>query len=238
MTPGQALVVGASSTLGTAIAAELAQLGHPVSLWGRRRAALAEAAAACTASGVPAAVDLVDVTELDQLREGVRRVAERGPLHTVVWAPGLFDWGRADAADPEVWRRVLDVNVTAAAVFTALVAPLLVAAAPSTLVYLGSGAGHQAYADNAAYVASKHGLTGLARATFLDLRDADVKVSLVSPGLVAAGGGLASPAGQSRPQQLLAVADVVAAVRFVVTSGPSCCPTEIRLQPQRSPVGP
>ncbi len=238
MTAGQALVVGASSAIGAAIATELARLGLPVCLWGRRRPALDDAAAACAALGVPTAVDLVDVTDVAQLNQGLSRVTERGPLTTVVWGAGVFDWGRADAVDSEAWREVLDVNLTAAAVLTALVAPLLVAAAPSSLIYLGSGAGHQAYPYNAAYVASKHGLTGLARATFLDLRDADVKVSLISPGLVAAGGGLLSPAGQRRPAELLAVADVAAAVRFVVTSSPSCCPTEIHLQPQRSPVEP
>lgn len=238
MTAPQALVVGATSAIGAGIATELARLGHPVCLWGRRSAALEETAAACQARGASASIDLVDVTDIDQLRQGLSRTAARGPLGTVVWTPGVFDWARADEADPATWREVLDVNLTAAAVFTSLVAPLLVAAAPSSLVYLGSGAGHQAYPFNAAYVASKHGLTGLARATFLDLRDADVKVSLISPGLVAAGGGLLSPAGQRRPQELLAVADVVAAVRFVVTSSPSCCPTEIHLQPQRSPVEP
>jgi NADP-dependent 3-hydroxy acid dehydrogenase YdfG len=235
MTPPQALVVGASSAIGRAIATEVARLGHAVTLWGRRRAALAEVAADCGAVGLAAELDVVDVTDGDQLRAALGRVVARGPLRTVVWAPGLFDWARADAADPEVWRGVLDVNVTAPAVFTALVAPYLVDAAPSTLIYLGSGAGHQAYPFNAAYVASKHGLTGLARATFLDLRDADVKVSLISPGMVAAGPSLASPTGRSRPQDLLAVDDVAAAVRFVLTSSPSCCPTEIQLQPQRSP---
>jgi NADP-dependent 3-hydroxy acid dehydrogenase YdfG len=235
MTVPQALVVGASSAIGRGIAVEVARLRHAVTLWGRRSAALADTAAACGAVGVAAEIDVVDVADGDQLRGALRRVVARGPLRTVVWAPGLFDWARADAADPDVWRDVLDVNVTAPAVFTALVAPYLVDAAPSTLIYLGSGAGHQAYPFNAAYVASKHGLTGLARATFLDLRDAGVKVSLISPGMVAAGPSLASPTGQSRPQDLLAVDDVAAAVRFVLTSSPSCCPTEIQLQPQRSP---
>lgn len=179
---------------------------------------------------------MVDVADTAQLRQAVSQLRTGSPLRVVVWTPGLFDWGRADHADPDAWRRLMEVNLTAPTTFTALAAPLLVAAAPSTLVYLGSGAAHQAYRDNAAYVASKHGLAGLARATFLDLRDAGVKVSLVSPGLVAAGAGLWSQAGQSRPETLLAVSDVAAAVRFVVTSSPSCCPTEIQLQPLRSPV--
>ena len=230
----RALMVGATSTIGRGLALELAELGYHLVLWGRRTDELAATAALVEDAGVPVQTATVDVTDPVQLRAAVQALAD-APLHAAVWTPGLFEWGRADHVDPDAWRGLMEVNVTAPAVFTALVAPLLVASAPSALVYLGSGAGHQAYPYNAAYVASKHGLTGLARATFLDLRDADVKVSLISPGLVAAGGGLLSPAGQQRPDELLAVADVAAALRFVVTSPPACCPTEIHLQPQRSP---
>lgn len=61
-----------------------------------------------------------------------------------------------------------------------MVMPTLVANAgsgPAALVFIGSGAGHRIYPNNAAYVASKHGLTALAQATFLDVQDAGVKVS-------------------------------------------------------------
>jgi NADP-dependent 3-hydroxy acid dehydrogenase YdfG len=234
--PRRALLVGATSEIGRALSVELAALGHDLVLWGRRPAELGSAADQARAEGADVQTSSVDVTDEAALRAAVAAVAE-APLHVAVWTPGLFDWGRADRADAAAWRTLLEVNLTAPAVFTALVAPVLVASAPSALVYLGSGAGHQAYPDNAAYVASKHGLTGLARSTFLDLRDSDVKVSLISPGMVAAGAGLLSPAGQQRPQDLLAVADVAAALRFVVMSSPSCCPTEIQLQPLRSPVG-
>lgn len=233
--PGQALVVGASSTIGTAIAVELARLGHPVTLWGRDLARLDEAAVACSAAGPPPAVDLVDVTEHERLTDHLARVTGRGPLAVVVWAAGVFDWALADEADPATWARLLDVNLVAAAVLTPLVLPHLVASAPSALVYLGSGAAHTVFRNNAAYVASKHGLAALARATFLDVQDHDVKVSLVSPGLVAAGSGLWSPAGQTRPHELLQPEDVAAAVRFVLTFPSRGCPTEVQLQPQRRP---
>ena len=232
----RALLVGATSAIGRGLALELAALDHDLVLWGRRPAELAATAEEVRTAGAAVTTATVDVTDDTAVRAAVSALAAE-PLHAAVWTPGLFDWGRADSADPGAWRALLDVNLTAPAAFTALVAPLLVAAAPSSLVYLGSGAGHQAYPDNAAYVASKHGLTGLARATFLDLRDAGVKVSLLSPGMVAAGAGLLSPAGRQRPEELLAVADVAAALRFVVTSSPSCCPTEIHLQPLRTPRG-
>jgi NADP-dependent 3-hydroxy acid dehydrogenase YdfG len=86
-------------------------------------------------------------------------------------------------------------------------------------------------------VAAKHGLAGLAGGVFLDVRDRGVKVSLVSSVLVAAGTGLRSPAGRTRPERLLRPADVAAAVRFVVTFPTTGCPTEIVRQPQRDPDG-
>ena len=230
MTARRALVVGGSSDIGTAIAAELADLGHDLVLWGRDRDRLAAVASCCG----DAAFHSVDVTDSEAMRQALDGVLTDGTLDVVVWAAGVFDWAPAQEADPERWRQVLDVNLTAAAVLTSLVLPTLVARAPSALVYIGSGAARRAYPGNAAYVASKHGLAGLAHAVFLDVRDHGVKVSLISPGLVAAGAGLLSPAGRNRPGDLLTPDDVAAAVRFVVTFPATGCPVEIDLQPQRS----
>jgi NADP-dependent 3-hydroxy acid dehydrogenase YdfG len=235
MTGPRALVVGASSAIGRAVAQDLARQGHDLVLWGRDPARLEETAGVCRDAGAGCSTELVDVLDRTAIHEAARSLRAGGPLAVAVWAAGVFDWGPAHQADPDAWARVVGTNLTAAAVFTALVLPQLVQAAPSALVYIGSGAGRRVYADNAAYVASKHGLAGLAGATFLDVRDLGVKVSVVSPGLVAAGAGLQSEAGQSRPGTLLAPDDVAAAVRFVVTFPARGCPTEIDLQPQQSP---
>ena len=222
--------MGGSSTIGTAIARVLADEGYAVSLWGRDPGRLRAAADTLRAAGADATARAVDVRDDGAMRDAL---ALESDLRVAVWAAGLFDWADADQADPAIWRDLLDVNLTSAAVFTALVAPTLVTAPSSALVYIGSGAGRRVFPHNAAYVASKHGLAGLAGATFLDLRDRGVKVSLVSPGLVAAGGGLTSPQGQERPETLLQPDDVAAAVRFVVTFPATGCPVEIDLQPQR-----
>lgn len=235
MSRGQALVVGASSDIGAAIAVDLARLGFSLSLWGRDADRLEATGTACSGLVDGVFEDVVDVTDRVALGETVGRVLDRGRLAVVVWAAGLFDWGPADGADPDRWDRLFDVNLTSAALTTRLVLPALVAAAPSALVYLGSGASRQAFPHNAAYVASKHGLAGLAGAVFLDVRDRDVKVSLVAPGLVAAGAGLGSPTGADHPERLLRPEDVAAAVRFVVTFPGTGCPVEISLQPQRTP---
>ena len=231
MTARRALVIGGSSDIGTAIAAELADLGHDLVLWGRDRDRLAAAASSCG----DAAFHSVDVTDAEAMRQALDGVLTDGGIDVVVWAAGAFDWAPAHEADPGRWSEVLHVNLVAASVLTTLVLPTLVAQAPSALVYIGSGAARRTYANNAAYVASKHGLAGLAHAVFLDVRDLGVKVSLVSPGMVAAGASLLSPAGRERPGDLLTPDDVAAAVRFVVTFPATGCPVEIDLQPQRSP---
>jgi len=231
---GQALVVGASSDIGRAIAVDLAQLGYELTLWGRDSARLEISADACRRHHQAVVDQQVDVTDRDQLTSAVDALATRAPLTAVVWAAGLFDWAAADTADIDTWDRLLDVNLVSAAVLTRLVLPALIVAAPSALIYLGSGSSRQVFPNNAAYIASKHGLAGLAGGVFLDVRDRDVKVSLIAPGLVAAGAGLNSPAGEN-PGLLLQPSDVAAAVRFVVTFPGTGCPTEITLQPQRAP---
>ncbi len=55
--PTQALVVGASSDIGRAIAVQLAELGHDVVLWGRDLARLSAAVEECTAAGARTWVD-------------------------------------------------------------------------------------------------------------------------------------------------------------------------------------
>ncbi len=229
----QSLVIGASSEIGAAIAAALVPLSDQLVLWGRHEGRLAEAARRCT--GVPVRTAIVDVTNTAVMADALATVQAAGPLTTVVWTPGLFDWAPADRADPATWQAVTDVNLTAPTVFTAMVLPALIAAAPSTLIYLGSGAAHQIYPNNAAYVASKHGLAALARATYLDVRAHRVKVSLISPGMVSAGASLTAPLTPVQRDQLLTPDDVASAVSYVVTFPDRGCPTEIRLQPHQTP---
>src|SRR5215211_5404919 len=218
MTAGHALVVGATSEIGAAIAARLLERGFTVTGWGRCEERLA---ALTDRTGGQLTPDRVDVTDdaavVASLERLDRRIQDRQPLRVVVWSAGLFDWAPADEADPTTWSRLLDVNLTAAARLTPRVLSRLRGDPPSTLVFIASGAAHRVFPGNAAYVASKHGLAALAGGAFLDVRRQGVRVSVVSPGLVAAGAGLSSPLGRTAPERLLTPEDVAGAVEYVVT---------------------
>ena len=198
-------------------------------LWGRDGERLERAAEAVGTHG-PASTVVVDVRDRAALDAAAARVDDGAPLAVAVWTAGLFDWALVDEADPARWDEIFDVNLSAAAHWAALLGPRLVAAAPARMVLLASGAGHTAYRNNAAYVASKHGLVGLGRALFQDLRDRGVGVSVLSPGIVDAGGGRLAPPGPR-----LRTGDVTAAVRYIVECPPWCCPTELLLQPVALP---
>ena len=223
MGPGRtALVVGASSEIGTAVARGLADDGFHCLLWGRDSERLA---------AVGPRWESVDLRSPADVQAALGRLPDR--LSAVAYAAGLFDWAPADTADPDVWDELLTVNLAAAMRVTRGVLPALLAGAPSSLVLLGSGAARTPYPGNPGYVASKHGLAGFARSVFLDVRDRDVAVTLLSPGLVAAGAGLRAPG--VRPEGLLQPGDVADAVRWVVGTPANVCPVEVELQPQRTP---
>ncbi len=219
---GAALVVGASSDIDRAVATALAADGYDCLLWGRNAGRLAAAGPRWWQ---------VDLRSPDDVRTAVSQLPDR--LSVVVYAAGLFDWAPADVGDPDVWDELVTVNLAAAMRVTRGALPALLAGAPSSLVLLGSGAARTAFPGNPAYVASKHGLAGFARAVFLDVRDRDVAVTLLSPGLVAAGAGLRTPG--VRPAELLQPADVAAAVSWVVGTPAHVCPVEVELQPQHTP---
>ena len=223
-------MVGATSDIGRAIVKRLIARGYSVSAWGRSQSRLTALTYEFGESVLPQRVDVADDPAVEAALERLDRDAP-GALRVVVWAAGIFDWGPAEEADAATWSQLIDVNLVAAARLTPRVLTRLRGATPSTLVFVGSGAAHRVFPNNAAYVASKHGLAALAAATFLDVKRHGVRVSVVSPGLVAAGAGMHSPQGRSDPETLLQPDDVAGAVDYVVGFPGHGCPVLVELQP-------
>jgi NADP-dependent 3-hydroxy acid dehydrogenase YdfG len=227
------VVAGASSEIGRAIAEDFASRGSALHLWGRDADRVALTRAACERAGASAVVEtIVDLEDAAQLEAAVTRALEAGHRITgLVWAAGQFQWGRFDDVDTAETGSLLATTFTAAVTTTQRLLPSLVAAAPSTIVFVGSAAGRQAYPDNAAYVAAKHGIRGFAEALHLDVCDEGVTVGVVSAGLVDAGAGRFAPAARERPGAMLQPRDIARAVRFIAESPSNVCPTEVVLRP-------
>jgi NAD(P)-dependent dehydrogenase (short-subunit alcohol dehydrogenase family) len=176
-----AVVTGASSGLGAAIARTLAGSGASVALVARRRDRL-DALAAET-GGVAVACDLLDDDALDAV---VPEVVERlGPPTVLVNAAGgIVGGNRAEDEPLDAVRRTLELNLVAPFRLSQAVFHHLVAAGGGAIVHISSISGHVGVPGipQASYAASKAGLSGLTSELAVQWARHRIRVNTVAPG--------------------------------------------------------
>jgi NAD(P)-dependent dehydrogenase (short-subunit alcohol dehydrogenase family) len=180
------LVTGASTGIGWATAKLLALRGAKVFLLARTEAKLLEATRAITDRGGTAACAAVDVSDREALRAAMAQAEDTfGPIE------GLFanagSGGRfapLSSYDEETFEAVIRTNLSS--VFWAIkrVLPGMIARKRGSILVTGSLASVRGMANNAAYVASKHGVLGLARAAAIEAAPHQVRVNCVLAGLI------------------------------------------------------
>jgi len=168
-----AVVTGAGSGIGRAVALALAHAGWSLALAGRRAEPLAETAAA---AGAPDALCVTtDVTDEDEVGALFTAVRERfGRLDLLFNNAGTFGPGGVPveelaAAD---WRAVVDVNLTGAFLCAQAAYRLMKEQDPQggRIINNGSISAHAPRPHSVAYTATKHAVTGLTKSLALDGR--------------------------------------------------------------------
>jgi 3-oxoacyl-[acyl-carrier protein] reductase len=234
MTPRPvALVTGASRGIGRAIALRLAgtrlAASHHVVAVGRDVTALDAVATAIGQGGGSAEtlpLDVADAAAVEQALTGRH-------VDVLVHNAGVGVLKPLLELSPADWQRMMDVNVNALFHVTRALLPGMVERGRGHVVIIGSIAGRSAFVGGAGYATTKHAVMGFAENLMLEVRDAGVKVSVVSPGSVATDfSGRAGPQASAR----LLADDVAAAVMSVIDTPPEVLMhrVEVRvLSPQR-----
>jgi NAD(P)-dependent dehydrogenase (short-subunit alcohol dehydrogenase family) len=178
-----AVVTGAGSGIGAAIARALAGAGAHVTLAGRRRAPLEAVAQDFDASAVFVADDF-DVTDGDKIAAGLEKARRTfGPVSILVNNAGEAPSAPFEKTTLDMWNHVLSVDLTGVFQVTQAVLPDLKARGQGArIINVASTAGLTGYAYVSAYCAAKHGVVGLTRALALELAKKGVTVNAVCPG--------------------------------------------------------
>jgi NADP-dependent 3-hydroxy acid dehydrogenase YdfG len=171
------LVAGASGGIGLAVARRLADAGARLVLVARRAAPLHEAAAATGSTAV--AGDIADGGFVEALRT---RMAADGGVDALVNAAGAFDLSPVASTSPDMFRRMVDANLTAPFLLIRAFLPAMLEARRGHILTVGSVAGRVAFPGNGAYSASKFGVRGLHAVLEQELRGTGVRCTLVEPG--------------------------------------------------------
>jgi decaprenylphospho-beta-D-erythro-pentofuranosid-2-ulose 2-reductase len=183
-----AIVVGASSGIGAAVARELARGGTRVALVARRRAELdgvATAIADETGDGDRAVVFAHDVTNGREVADLLPRVCHAlGGLDLFVYAAGIMPRIGEDEYDLEKDRTIVEVNVVGAMAWCNAVAERFARGRAGTLVGISSVAGDRGRRGNPAYHASKAALDAYLEALRNRVGRLGVRVVTVKPGPV------------------------------------------------------
>jgi 2-hydroxycyclohexanecarboxyl-CoA dehydrogenase len=180
-----AVVTGAASGMGLAIARRLAAAGDRVALLDLQaeealRAAEAIREAGAQAIGVPA--DVTDRGAVDAALGKVR--AELGPVAILVTAAGLDAFEPFGEITSESWERVVAVNLTGTFHCLQAALPDMLEAGWGRMVTISSSSAQSGAPRMAHYVAAKAGVVGLTRALALELARKGITVNVVTPGMI------------------------------------------------------
>ncbi|MEU6379427.1 SDR family NAD(P)-dependent oxidoreductase [Streptomyces sp. NPDC046909] len=182
-----ALVTGAGSGIGQAVAEELARRGARVAALDVRTDAAQE-----TAAGLPGGTErhlalTADVTSVDEVDRAVNAAVDAlGGVDMLANVAGIPD----DAAlchlmSPDQWQRVLSVDLTGPFLAARAVLPSMLERGAGAIVNVSSLAGLVASAGGVAYTAAKHGVLGLTKRLAVEYGPLGIRANAVCPGYIA-----------------------------------------------------
>ena len=224
-----ALVTGAGTGVGRAVAIALANAGYSIVLAGRRKEMLDKVAAEINAVGARALAVPTDVSKREQilaLFANVKSIFGRLDLlfnNAGIGAPAV----PLEDLQYETWQNVVATNFTGMFLCTQEAIKIMKSQSPrgGRIINNGSISAHTPRPHSAAYTATKHAVTGLTKSTSLDCRQYDICCGQIDIGNAATpltermvqGEGVLQPDGRKMIESRMAAEDVGRAVVYMAS---------------------
>jgi 3-oxoacyl-[acyl-carrier protein] reductase len=181
-----ALVTGAGKGIGQAIAIALGKEGAEVACVSRTESDLQETVRTIEQDGGRGRVLPVDVTDLQAVRRCFSELAESWPRLDLIFinAGGNLGNSEVEHSDPEIWKKIIDLNLNGAYYCAKYAIPLLKKSSDAKIIATGSGMGRKGKIGSSAYSCGKAGLWMLVRILAQELAPAGISVTELVPGPV------------------------------------------------------
>jgi 3-hydroxybutyrate dehydrogenase len=180
-----ALVTGASSGLGHAIALKYAAQGVRVAICDLKKEQAETAAQEITRAGGDAIAIRMDVTSEDEVNAGADQVAKKwGKIDILVSNAGIQIVHPVEDFPFADWKKLLAVHLDGAFLTTKACVRHMYKQKSGALIYMGSAHSHEASPLKSAYVTAKHGILGLSRVMAKEGAKYNVRSNVICPGFV------------------------------------------------------
>ena len=180
-----ALITGASSGIGTAIAEVFADAGCDIAAHGRDAARLKTLEAKVIAQGRRFSAITGDLADADQTQTVAEDALKAmGQIDILVNSAGIALTGPAVEYDIADWQRTMAVNLTAPFVLSKALLPDMMARKQGKIINISSQTGVIALEDHAAYATSKGGLNALTKSLMTEAAPHNVQVNAICPTVV------------------------------------------------------
>jgi 2-hydroxycyclohexanecarboxyl-CoA dehydrogenase len=177
------IVTGAASGIGRAIALRLASEGASVGIWDINDAAAKHTADEIRTAGGTAEPFVVDITDHTMVRSGVAQFERAvGPVAGLVNCAGWDRMARFVDTDPQLWRKIVDINLFGALNVLHAVLPGMAARKFGRIVNIASDAGRVGSSGEAVYSACKGGLIALTKTLAREHIHDGIVLNTVCPG--------------------------------------------------------
>lgn len=236
-----AIVTGGTKGIGYAIAAAILDMGGKVMITGRTEAGVTAAVERLSqqigqklgdsSRVVGRAVDVRDRTAVDGMVADA--VAAFGSVNTLINNAGVGVFAEVEQTSDDDWARVIDTNLTGVFYCTRAAIPALRAAKGAWIINIASLAGRNYFAGAAAYCASKAGLVAFSEAVMLEVRNDDIRVSVVMPGSVAT--EFSGPSATTKDDSWkLTAGDIAQTVVDLLRHPGRSLPSKVEIRPART----
>lgn len=180
-----AVVTGAGSGIGRAIALRLARDGAAIGVWDINGDAAGETARMITAAGHRAVAVAADCAEAAAIAAAATQTrAAFGPITILVNNAGIANFVPYQDISEELWDRTIRINLKGPHLCTREIIPDMLAAGWGRIINITSSSTQSGSVNQAHYVASKGGLLGLTKALALEYAPTGITVNMVPPGFI------------------------------------------------------